>query len=119
MPMRPSTPRTRFQSPLGLVDLHLREVGVVREVEGQTLGQAVLDLAADLLALSGLRIDGVDAFYARERVGRDGRHVARRYLDALQRASPGDLHQAELPGNGGPKRFLILEIGRASCRERE
>src|SRR5437899_5747419 len=90
-----------------LVDLHLREVGVVGEVERHTLGQAVLDLAADLLALSGLRIDGVDAFYTRERVGRNGRHVARRYLAALQRAGPRALHQGEFAWHGAPRRCLI------------
>src|SRR5205814_4725389 len=90
------------------VDLDLREVGVVREVERQTRRDAVLELAADVATLARFGIDGKVAFHARERVRRHGQHSPRGYLDPLQRAGMRDLHEAELPRHEGPERLFIL-----------
>src|SRR2546430_3499117 len=94
-----------------LIDLDLREVGVVREVEGETGGHAILDLAADLPAPAGFGSDRVVAFHAREPVGRDGPYPSGRHLDTLQRPGTRDLHQAELARNEGPKRPFRLAAG--------
>src|SRR5437763_205729 len=115
MPMRPSRPYTRFQSPVCavLIDLDLREVGVVREVEGETGRHAILDLAAYLPPPAGLGIDRVVAFHARKRVWRDRPHPAGRHLDTLQRPGTRHLHQTELARNEGPKRLFVLAADRA------
>src|ERR1051325_6114025 len=68
-----------------LIDLDLREVGVVREVESETGRHAILDLAADLPAPPGLGIDRVVALQAGEHVRRHRPHPARRHGDARQR----------------------------------
>src|SRR5947199_174277 len=96
-----------------LIDLDLREVGVVREVEGETGRHAILDLAADLPPPAGLGIDRVVAFHARERVWRDRPHPSGRHLDTLQRPGTRHLHQTELARNEGPKRLFVLAADRA------
>src|SRR5439155_6396971 len=57
-----------------LVHFDLREVGVVREVERETRRHAVLELAADIPAPVGLRVEAVVPFHTRERVRRHGPH---------------------------------------------
>src|SRR5205823_10515132 len=96
-----------------LIDLDLREVGVVREIEGETGRHAILDLAAELPAPPRLRIDRVIALQACERVRRHGPHPSGRHLDTLERAGTRDLHQAELARNEGPKRLFVLAADRA------
>ena len=84
-----------------LVDLDLREVGVVGEVRGQVLGDAVLDVDADVAG-------GVVADAARDVAGqpadRVGLHlerpVARRHLQARQ---SGRGRHPELAGSAGDR----------------
>ena len=96
-----------------LIDLDLREIGVVREIECETGGYAVLDLAPELSAAPSLRVNRVVPFHSGEGVGRRRPHPAGGDLHALERAGTRDLHQAELAGNEGPEGFLVLAADRA------
>src|SRR5207237_912643 len=69
-----------------LIDLDLREIGVVREIERETGGYAVLDLAPELSAAPSLRVNRVVPFHPGEGVGRRRPHPAGGALHALERA---------------------------------
>src|SRR3954469_700336 len=96
-----------------LVDLDLGEVGVIREIERETLRHAQLHLTAELAALVGFPIDDEIALCAEQGVRSRGQNVARRHLHALQRSRPRDFHQAVLPRNERPERLFVLAANRA------
>ena len=80
-----------------LVDLDLRKVRIVREIERQTLRHAVFDFAAEIAASFEVGIDEVVALHTRQRVRRCGHHPTRGDADAVQCAGMRDLLKRELP----------------------
>ena len=101
------------QVDLLLVDLHLREVGVVGEVRRQVLGQAVLhvDAAVSVAVVRDRGRDGPVGVERADRVGLDlERAAVRRHLQAHQGA--GD-RQAELSRSGRDRhrrQVRLLEV---------
>ena len=97
-----------------LVHLHLCEVGVVGEVGGQVLGEAVLEVDAErTVTLPPLRwLDAPIGRHAADGVGLDLERLSgRRRLEADQRAGRGDPEDAAAPAEAGGRDRDQRQVG--------
>src|SRR5438876_257076 len=111
MPMRPSTPVTRFQSPDFAVAMRWMAITPMRERAASSCWSRSTE--SDIAPAFCLRVHREVAFDAGQRVWRGGQDPAGRHAHPRERSRVRDLHQRELARNERPERFFILAADRA------
>src|SRR5437588_670252 len=107
-PSRPSSAYVPLRLAVLLVDVDLREVGVVREVEGEALGEAVLGVEPALRFARRTGARGEVPLRIAQRVRREHGQPLRRDLPELDRSRAREAIEIELAGNERPIGVLAL-----------